>query len=84
MSGNNAGKGIFMVEQVSNPAMGRAADKMKEGAEEFKEALTRTESETWQQYRQETENMIKANPYRSVLAAFGIGALLGVLMFRRG
>ena len=72
-----------MVDQVSNPAMGKAADKMKEGAVEFKEAFANTTAETWQGYCHETENMIKANPYRSVLTAFGIGALLGVLLFRR-
>ena len=72
-----------MVDQVSNPAMGKAADKMKEGAAEFKDAFTQSASETWQQYCQDTESMIKANPYRSLLVAFGVGTLLGVLLFRR-
>jgi ElaB/YqjD/DUF883 family membrane-anchored ribosome-binding protein len=72
-----------MVEQVSNPAMSSAAEKMKEGAVEFKEAFADTASETWQQYCQQTENMIRENPYRSLAVAFGLGALLGVLLFRR-
>ena len=72
-----------MVEQVSNPAMSSAAQKMKEGATEFKDAFANSASETWQQYCQQTEDMIKANPYRSLAVAFGVGALLGVLLFRR-
>jgi ElaB/YqjD/DUF883 family membrane-anchored ribosome-binding protein len=63
--------------------IGNAAHKVKEGAMELKDAVVQQSSETLEKACKETETVIKANPYRSVLIAFGIGALMGAVMFRR-
>ena len=89
-----------MVEQV-HPSMGGAAQKMREGAEEFKEAVTEkaTEtakrasarmgayaeqaSETVAEYAEEATSFIKDRPITSILAAFGVGLAVGMLLLRR-
>ncbi len=66
-----------------NCEIGSAAHKIKEGAVELKNAVVQQGSESLGKACQETETIIKANPYRSVLVAFGVGALLGAVLFRR-
>lgn len=73
-----------MVEQVREQTIGSATEKMKEGAQEFKEALASSARGTLEQYRDDATHLIQDNPYRSVLIAFGVGALFGMLMLRRG
>lgn len=63
--------------------IGSAAHKIKEGAVELKNAVVQQSSDSLEKACKETETVIKANPYRSVLVAFGVGALLGAVMFRR-
>ena len=60
-----------------------ATEKMKEGAQEFKEAVTSGARGKFDDYKNEATQMIQENPYRSVLIAFGLGALVGMMMLRR-
>jgi ElaB/YqjD/DUF883 family membrane-anchored ribosome-binding protein len=61
-----------------------ATEKMKEGAQEFKEAVKTEARGKFDEYKEEATTMIQENPYRSVLIAFGLGALIGMMMIRRG
>jgi ElaB/YqjD/DUF883 family membrane-anchored ribosome-binding protein len=65
------------------PAINEAAQKIKEGAVELKHAVVVQGTDSLDKACKETEATIKANPYRSVLVAFGVGALLGAVFFRR-
>jgi ElaB/YqjD/DUF883 family membrane-anchored ribosome-binding protein len=79
-----------MVEQVQESGFKGATDKLKEGAQDFKKAVTESASQTYEkanetfnQYCEQTSDMIKENPMKSMLIAAGIGALLGMLMTRK-
>jgi ElaB/YqjD/DUF883 family membrane-anchored ribosome-binding protein len=71
-----------MVEMREHTVSG-ATEKMKEGAKEFKEAVTTEARGKFDEYKDEAKTMIQENPYRSVLIAFGVGALIGMMMIRR-
>lgn len=72
-----------MDEVLNQSRLGNAAQKMKEGALEMKSAVVQQSGEVFQQAVDQTEAAIKEYPHRSVLIAFGVGALLGALIFRR-
>jgi ElaB/YqjD/DUF883 family membrane-anchored ribosome-binding protein len=79
-----------MVEQVQESGFKGATEKLKEGAQDFKKAVTDTASETYEkanetftQYCDQTSDMIKENPMKSMLIALGVGTLLGMLMTRK-
>lgn len=79
------------MNSVANTAeFSNAAHKIKEGAVELKQAVVEQGKiavehgqESLEKACKQTETAIKANPYRSVAIAFGVGALLGAFMFRR-
>ena len=74
----------------NSATMGGAARKVREGAMEFSSAAVeqaKCAAEAAQEklkdvHAQGTE-VIKSNPYTSVLVAFGVGAVLGVLLTRQ-
>ncbi len=71
------------MEETASPNVSNAAQKMKEGAVELKSAVLETGADILEKACVETESFIKANPYRAVLIAFGVGALAGLLICRR-
>jgi ElaB/YqjD/DUF883 family membrane-anchored ribosome-binding protein len=71
-----------MVEQIRQHSFGVATEKFKEGAREFKDAISETATGSFEHYCDSGADMIKASPYKSVLIAFGVGALFGLLLFR--
>jgi ElaB/YqjD/DUF883 family membrane-anchored ribosome-binding protein len=71
------------MNELMQPTVGHGARTMKEGALELKDAVVNTTTRTATQCRNSTEKMIKSAPYKSVLIAFGIGALASALLFRR-
>ncbi len=71
-----------MVEQTQ-ARMEDATDKMQEGAQELKDAVTEKATNMYNEYMEQGCEMIRAHPYRSLLIAFGVGALAGLLLFRR-
>jgi ElaB/YqjD/DUF883 family membrane-anchored ribosome-binding protein len=72
-----------MTEVMQKPAIANATQKLREGASELKSAVVEQGSEAFQKCYDTTEASIKEYPYRSVLIAFGVGAILGALLFRR-
>jgi len=72
-----------MTNMAHAPAMSDAAHKIREGAVELKSAVVKQGSESLTQACEQTEAAIKEYPYRSVLIAFGVGALIGAVMFRK-
>jgi ElaB/YqjD/DUF883 family membrane-anchored ribosome-binding protein len=71
-----------MVEIREHTVTG-ATEKIKEGAQEFKEAVASGARDKMDEYKDQATRMIQDNPYRSVAIAFGIGALVGMLMLRK-
>lgn len=71
------------IEEDADRSFGSAAQKMKEGAVEIKNVVFEQGAESIDKYCKATEDVIKSNPYRSVLVAFGVGAALGLLLSRR-
>ena len=72
-----------MTEVLNKPAISNATQKIREGAGELKTAVVEQSSEAFQKACEQTEATIKEYPYRSMLVAFGAGAILGALLFRR-
>ncbi|HYG76545.1 MAG TPA: DUF883 C-terminal domain-containing protein [Planctomycetota bacterium] len=72
-----------MVEHVQEHTIGASTEKMKEGAQEFTQAVKETAKNSFDEYCEQGASMIQSSPYKSVLIAFGIGAVLGMLMLRR-
>lgn len=72
-----------MTEVMQKPAIANATQKLREGAVELKSAVVEKGSEAFQHACEQTEATIKEYPYRSMLVAFGAGAILGALLFRR-
>jgi len=72
-----------MTDVTARPAIANATQKIKEGAVELKTAVVDQSAEAIQKCYDTTESKIKAAPYTSVLIAFGVGAVLGALWFRR-
>ena len=58
-----------------------AANKVKEGVVELKDAVTAQTSDALNACCETTRDMIKSRPYTSVLVAFGLGALAAALIF---
>jgi len=71
-----------MVEINTQHTFSGATAKMKEGAVDFKDAVKETATQTAEKYYDQTTEMIKSSPYKSLLIAFGAGALLGMFFFR--
>ena len=71
-----------MVERTEH-TVGGATEKMKEGARELGQAMQEKVMSQIEECQAETSNLIKENPYKSLLIAFGVGALFGMLMLRR-
>ncbi len=71
------------MEDVQVSDVGAAAQKIKEGAVEFHSALVDHGQEKFEALCKSADETICANPYRSVAIAFGIGALLGIVIFRK-
>lgn len=69
--------------EAINPTMGEAARKVRDGAVEFTGAAVGTANETLKSACAQSKEVIKDNPYTSVLVAFGVGAVLGALIARR-
>jgi ElaB/YqjD/DUF883 family membrane-anchored ribosome-binding protein len=72
-----------MVDQATQQDMSAATEKMKEGAYEFKEAVSGQAAETYEEYKERGAEMIRTNPYTSLLVAFGIGTLIGMFLLRK-
>ena len=78
------------MDSVNNATMSNAARKVRDGAVEFsgaavdsaKSVADAAHAKLKDCHAQGTE-VIKANPYTSVLVAFGVGAVLGVMLSRR-
>lgn len=71
-----------MVE-TTEPSISCAANKVKEGVMEMKDAVATQTSQALGNCTDGAQNLIKSAPYKSVLIAFGIGALVSALVFRR-
>ncbi|HLX62221.1 MAG TPA: hypothetical protein VKX17_13150 [Planctomycetota bacterium] len=72
-----------MTDVTARPAIANATQKIKEGAVELKSAVVDGSTEAFQKCYDTTESKIRSAPYTSVMIAFGIGAVLGALLFRR-
>lgn len=72
-----------MTEVLDRSAISHAAQKMRDGAVEMKSAVVEQGSDVLERACEQTESAIKAYPYRSVLIAFGVGALVGTFLMRR-
>lgn len=59
------------------------ATQIQDGAVEFKDAVLSKGSEMISNCRGNSENLIRNNPYRSVMIAFGVGALASLLLLPR-
>lgn len=91
-----------MVEQLQESSIGASTEKMREGAREFKDAVTASANEKLgeykeklgeysdqakekiTQYSEQATDYVHKNPMTALAIAFGAGALLGLLLFRRG
>ncbi|HEY3322291.1 MAG TPA: DUF883 C-terminal domain-containing protein [Planctomycetota bacterium] len=70
-------------EQMQEQDVKAATGKIKEGAQELKDAAYRRAQSAYGEYSEQGAQMIKESPFKSVLIAFGVGALFGMLFFRR-
>ena len=70
-------------EQFQTHQIGEAARKIKDNASEMKDAVVESGAKAFHQAAEKTEETIKANPFTSLLAAFGVGALIGIILFRK-
>lgn len=73
-----------------SPTMAHAAEQVRSGAAEFKDAAMDqaacaidSAKERLTDAHAQGEKVIKSNPYTSVIVAFGVGAVLGVVLARR-
>lgn len=71
-------------------SMSHAAQQVRSGVAEFKDAAVSSAADAMDVAKEKLqgahahgEKVIKGNPYTSVLVAFGVGAILGVIMARR-
>ena len=76
-------RNINMVEQMQQHTFSEASRKIKEGAQEFKDAVTEIATNTRSEYCDQTTDMVKEHPYKSLLIAFGAGAVFSLLFLRR-
>lgn len=72
-----------MVEQLQEASIGASTEKMREGAHELKQAVTDMASQKFGEYSKQANTLVQENPLTSLAIAFGVGALLGALIFRR-
>jgi ElaB/YqjD/DUF883 family membrane-anchored ribosome-binding protein len=82
-----------MVEQIQETSQfGASTDKIKEGARELKDAVSETASrkageykelasKKFDEYSSQANDFIQEKPLTSLAIAFGVGAVLGMLMF---
>ncbi len=71
------------MDEVQSSDVSAAAQKIKEGASELKSAVMDQGTEQFETICKSADEIIRANPYRSVLLAFGIGTLAGIFLFKR-
>ena len=72
-----------MAEHIENRDIANAAQKMRDGASEMGTAVASRTQTIISDTCNDTEDMIKAQPYKSVLLALGVGMALGAWVFRR-
>ena len=72
-----------MTEVIDKNSISNAAQKMRDGAVDMKEAVVEQGSDALERACEHTEAAITEYPYRSVLISFGVGALVGAFLFRR-
>ena len=71
------------MDEVQASDVGAAAQKIKEGAAELHSAVMDQGQEQFETLCKTADETIRANPYRSVAVAFGVGALVGIFLFKR-
>ena len=78
------------MDSTNNATMTSAARKVRDGAVEFSGAAlesakcaAESANERLKVAQEQGSEVIKGNPYTSVLVAFGVGAVLGVLLTRQ-
>ena len=71
------------MDEVQENDVTAAAHKIKEGASELKSAVVDQGTEQFETLCKSADEVIRANPYRSVMIAFGIGTLAGICLFKR-
>ena len=71
-----------MYEATPIPTVEHATKQMKSGAVELKDAVVTQSNEMFNRCWDDTESLIRENPYRSVLVAFGLGAIVSLILFR--
>ncbi|MEI6235895.1 MAG: hypothetical protein WCT04_22800 [Planctomycetota bacterium] len=72
-----------MTDHIENCEIANAAQKMRDGATEMGSAVATRTHTIINDSCKDTEDMIKAQPYKSVLLALGVGMALGAWIFRR-
>ena len=94
-----------MVEQMQESSLGASAEKMREGAKEFKQAVADTAKQKYDEYKdtarqkydeykdtaketvdkysKQATDYVHENPITSLAIAFGVGTLIGLMLFRR-
>jgi len=72
-----------MVEHVQEHTICASTEKVKEGVQEFGQAVKETAKNSFDDYCEQGASMIKESPYKAVLIAFGVGAILSMVMTRR-
>lgn len=95
-----------MVEQMQeSSSLGASAEKMREGAKEFKQAVTETAKQKYDEYKdtakqkydeykdtakeavdkysKQATEYVHENPMTALAIAFGVGTLIGLMLFRR-
>ena len=71
------------MDEADTNDVGAAANKIKEGAAELHSAVMDQGQEKFETLCKTADETIRANPYRSVAMAFGVGALVGIFLFKR-
>ena len=71
------------MDEVQGGDVNAAAQKIKEGASELKSAVMDQGTEQFETLCKSADEIIRANPYRSVLIAFGVGTLAGIFLLKR-
>lgn len=69
--------------ETATCSVSHATQKIQEGAEELRDAVLETGADVLESCCNDTELYIKNKPYNALLIAFGMGALYGMLFFRR-
>jgi ElaB/YqjD/DUF883 family membrane-anchored ribosome-binding protein len=71
------------MDEVQMSDVSAATQKIKDGAAELHSAVMDQGQEKFETLCETADETIRANPYRSVAIAFGVGALVGICLFKR-